>query len=572
MFKALLVAILLLFPVSSFAQIYGAAGLGITSSSNVSGIDSSVPDIILEPSLILGYDARLNHRFGISAAAGFSMNKYLEDNDRSYSSLFAGVTPTYYFLTKETFLATTSSKDSHAVSSTQQVSTVSERIKMLDNWLKAVIPKLPQMRRTLDSSQELLSVVRELLSTTSYTTSVKEIVLGELRSQQAGLEALQSLELENILREWKNLVAQLEATEEESDFLPVEEFDIESEQVAEAKSEQPRPLAPLTTLSTSHLRFRNLSGSDFYVLKDRADLNERTIATSLSLPVSFSHQSNSDLYESYSNDQLWLSLRANAYPTEKLQLSGSIDNISSSHPFDSSYTYVDWRVRGAAKYVLGDHDVSAFEVSYGARNYSSPLSTTIDTSLSQRPGPLVLTAESEFSQLTFGLWHQHFFSETFSMGAILSLVLHPELKGYVTALDSIDPRDALASAEDEFNFDHTQVALFANLRFLDTYDAAFDVTYEDRSYGAIAIRNLPTNSRRPIFQEIIARTEEAARTENWITVTGSLSKIFIFENRVASIFSGLGLEAMLSYTTVEASVEDYNYDSFSASLSAIVYF
>jgi hypothetical protein len=570
MLRWLLVIVALVLPATSFAQFFGAAGLNSLYSSNVSGLDTSLPDFIINPSLILGYDFKTDHRFGFSAAAGVSSFQYTSDADRSYAAIFAGITPTYYFLTTNTFFATASSEDTSKANGEAKVMSVAERITMLDNWLKVVIPKLPRMRATLDSAQELLSVVRELLDETSYTTSVKEIVLSELRTQLSSLVRLNSKELENIVREWHALIERLEQTEEESDFLPVDELDLEDERPVEKQDEPDRPLAPLTTLSTSYINYRNLSSTDFYLLGDRSEATEKSIATSLSLPINWTYQSNSDTFQSYTNHQLSLSLRFNIMPSEDLQFSANVDHIRSAHPFDSLYSNATWRLRAATKLVLSERSIGGMELTYGLRRYHDPWSTTIDTFAPRPPrvNSVTFTTDPRFSQLTAGLWYQYLISDEFTMGAVFSIARHPDLRGSVVS----QSQDYASSAEDEFNFDHTQIAAFLTTRILEKYDLGVDAAFERRHYGSLKIKGLPTYTFNPEINSLIFSTTASTRTESVFTMATSLSRLFIFENKLAGFVTGMGVEALGTYNTTAASIEDYSYDSFTVSLSASAYF
>ncbi|HET6512060.1 MAG TPA: hypothetical protein VFH43_07710, partial [Candidatus Kapabacteria bacterium] len=167
MLRLLPFLLLVLLPVRSLAQFYGAAGLGVTSSSNVSGLDTALPDMILDPSLLLGYDWNVDHRFKLSLFGGGSTSQYRTYTERSSTTLYAGATPTYYLLSKGTFFATVDKKDTANVEAGTKVESIADRLLKLENWIITVRPKLPKMKRTLDSAQELIGVVRELLSTTS---------------------------------------------------------------------------------------------------------------------------------------------------------------------------------------------------------------------------------------------------------------------------------------------------------------------------------------------------------------------------------------------------------------------
>lgn len=576
MLRALPFFLLLLLPARTVAQIYGAAGLGITSSSNVAGLDSAVSDVIIDPSLILGYDWNLDHRFRLGLTTGLSLSQYTSNTERSSSSFFFGVTPTYYLLSTGTFFATVTIKDTSNVESSTKVESVADRLLKLENWIITVRPKLPRMKNTLDSAQELIGVTRELLSTTSYTTSVKEIVLDELRAQLAAIEHHRSLELANITREWKALIARLESIEEESDFLPTDELDIESEEEdAEiAQILQPQtPMAPLTTLSTTYQRFRSMGASDFYLLQDRGNMTERTIATSFSLPISWTRQINSATYENYSNDQLWASLRGSAMPSETLQFAGSFDLISTEYPADLVYSNLEWRLRGSGKIVLSDHALVGLELGYGVRNYSNPLTIPVGPS---GPRQSHITVDSMFSQLHAGAWYQYIVSERLVVGGVVAAAISPELSAYVTTLDRFEDAGradgSLGVADEEYNYNLLSISAFLNSNPIEEIETTLDLSYQLRSYGAVDLGTVRNQAGNVEIQRLIASAANAERTENWIIARVGASRLFLFDDRVLSIFSGIGLDASLTYNTVRASVSTYTYDNTSVTLSAAAYF
>lgn len=576
--RVLPLLLILLLPLPSFAQFYGAAGLGITSSSNVSGLDSSIPDQTIDPNLILGYDWNPGHRFRLGFSVGASGSNYQQHSERSSTNIFAGITPTYYLLSNSTFFATVTNKDTSNAESSAEVGSVSERLLKLENWLITVRPKLPKLKGTIDSSQELIGVTRELLATTAYTTSVKEIVLSELKDQLVRIEAHHSRELANITKEWKALIAKLESIEEESDFLPTDELDLESEdpETTDAESTSDLRLAPLMTMSTTHQRFRNMSASDFYMLKDRGMLTERSIATSFSLPITWSRQTNTTTYENYTNDQLWTSLRVSGMPTDKLQLAGSIDRIGTDHPYDTSYTNTQWRGRASGKLQITDASLIGAEFGYAARTYAHPLSIALDNGPG-KPRSFV-TVGSEFSQYNLGAWFEHFLTEKIVVGGILSASISPSLKAYVNSINTTPgefgqpPDRSVGVADEEFNYDMFSIAGFVNSNLIEEIETTLDIAFQSRSYGAVDLGTVRSKAGNQQIQQLIASASDAERTESWVTASLGASRLFLFDDRLFSLISGFGLDASITYTGVTASVSTYSNDNTSVALSVAAYF
>ncbi|HET6512078.1 MAG TPA: hypothetical protein VFH43_07800, partial [Candidatus Kapabacteria bacterium] len=246
--------------------------------------------------------------------------------------------------------------------------------------------------------------------------------------------------------------------------------------------------------------------------------------------------------------------------------------LSTDHPLDSVYSNNELRLRGSGKVVLSETSILGIELGYGMRTYLDPLSISSERG---SPGPpWVVTVGSEFSQYSVGAWYQHFISEKLVIGGIASAAFAPELKAYVTSVDrggvGLDP--LLGIADEEYNYDLFSIAAFVNSNPIEEIEATLDLTYQHRAYGEVDLGTVRSRPGNQEIQELIASASNANRTENWIIASLGASRLFLFDEPLLSIFSGVGLDASLTFNAVSASVESYSYNSTSITVSAAAYF
>lgn len=537
----------LLVPLDAQGQFYGSASLGTTYSSNAQGLDSAVADLLLEPSIYLGYEY-LRDQLTIDATAGLTPSRYVNETERSYSTLFLSVTPTYRIGT-----ATTSTGTAEALTATIAIL---EQVNATRKDLAAVRSAVRGAERaSLDSAIELLSVIEELLKETSFTSSVKEVVSSELRAQRAGLSRLPSKHRTNVLRSWDALTSLVAKTDAEDDLGEIESSGESRSSVAKSLG-----AASMLALSPTSTRFRYLSSIDFHQRNDASYASSRWLSTLISVPLNLSIQQNQETYERYSNRAYSGGLRLGALLGEALHTLIGLDLLRTTYPNDTVYTNRETRVRAQAKYVLSEKLIGALEVAAGFRNYLSPLQVTYLTR-PPRPQYRTLRASSEFSQFGTGLWLHYLLGEESAVGAVVSLTRSPDLKAYVTTNQDYGILgNAVGIANDEYNYDLSRFMGFYSTS-IGSVDIGVDLTYEHRKYGEVdeAFAN--------ISDETIQTLAGAKRIEGGYQAAVSMSRYYPFSSPVLSVFSALSVDATLLYSVVRSTIEDFEYDNASASVT-----
>jgi hypothetical protein len=81
---------------NSFAQFQGSIGAGVSSSSNIDGLDSSVSDHIISPIVNLGYTFNISALSKVSIGANFAPDYYNANPTHSYEGYSFTATPTFY--------------------------------------------------------------------------------------------------------------------------------------------------------------------------------------------------------------------------------------------------------------------------------------------------------------------------------------------------------------------------------------------------------------------------------------------------------------------------------------------
>lgn len=568
--KAVLaVAMLLLKASIGYGQFYGSLGLGGAYNSNVDNIDTIGSDVVFTPSFTVGYDANINDALRFYISAGAMYDVFTSRSDRSYSTLFAGIVPTYHFLP-----SSTAEPEALANGNAQRTISIRDYIKELAEVIEIVRKQLPTVRPTLDSSLELLSVVDELIATTTYTTSVKEIVLGELRDQLRAIES-RGKPLAPIAERWKLLISRLSTIEADNDLAELEMLISDG-----ASNEETNGIGKviLTSLSPTFVRSQNLTGSDFYPRSRSLTPSIRDRSSYLSLPLHISRQSNSATYSQYSNTDVSASLRFVLRPEGDQQYGFSSEMRNTIFPNDSVYSGTEWRLRAAAKWALSPMFVVGAESFYGAKRYSDPLTIyTRDFQTNRTLRTDSQTVGSSFDQLGFGAFGQYFFGEDVSVGFVGAITRTPSSRAYITDRYDLDTV-TLGLVSDEFNYDMSSLMLFTSLNLSTDLELGVDIRYEHRTYAAAepitsdTLLQRPGGQGQPVPRTIVFDQYGANRIEHGVHLSALVSKSYYFEAPILSVFNSAIFDLGINYSTVASSLDDFSYDSFTAYLTAALNF
>ncbi len=459
---------------------------------------------------------------------------------------------------------------------------------------KARVSELEDLR---DSISDVLSSIGDLLDSIGYSESSAEIMHAELQHLKPRLQELMPL-TKPFHTDPKLLDAAITALDEAkpiSDFLSASATPSTPSSTSEEKKkiigqlsnvegsavsgeEAEAPPAPTLTLVTSSERLRDFGYNEVLVHEDVDDSGATTLATSLTVPISYtSHTATSYTpadsllfganYGGNPNDTKTFAFSAalEGLPSTNFSLRGSYDYTRTTNPFDSVNTNTENRFRLISRFEPGKSTVLFGEASVGFRDYLDPLQVSVVSTVKTgknkgRQDTTTTVVGSKFSQFSYGLGVSQFIGERFVAGGLIAFNKNPNLRAYVTTAQIFQVgksklvRAAVQIADDEYTYNLSRFTIFSVARIFADLDFGADFSYEDRTYGSA------TGPRGGVLQP--GRTE-AARFYNI-----SLSKLIPIENRLAGIFNAALLQAKLELSDVSSSDPQHLY-SYQASVFTI---
>jgi len=466
---------------------------------------------------------------------------------------------------------------------------------------KAQVSQYEDLR---DSISDVLSSVADILDSTGYSESVLEIVIPELIQLRSPMARLmpQTKQSNSDPKLLESAISLLKQAKPQADFLPSAPMPIGPSIQSATDSNAPplkkpqavvtnifhqapkqETIAPTITLISSSTRLRQFGYSDVFVREDADDSGATTLATSLTIPVSFSTHTGisytpSDTllfggnYGGDPNDSRIFSFGAGieGLPSANFSIRGSYDYTRTVYAFDSAYTNTENRICLIPRIAVTNSFVLFPEASFGIRNYLDPIHI-IDTITRVVAGKKdtttrKYTAGSIFTQFSFGLGGAGFLGGRWVVGALIAFNQNPNLRAYISTaafqqvrtksnpLKTVRP--AVQIADDEYTYNLGRYSLFSNARIFLDIDLGTDFSYEHRLYGS-AIG--PKGYVLPGGQ---------GRTEDCRFLNVSLSKLFPFDDNLAGVFNSLLLECLVAYSDVSASDPFYSYNGTNLTLTA----
>ena len=329
------------------------------------------------------------------------------------------------------------------------------------------------------------------------------------------------------------------------------------------------------------------------ILEDLEDSNSTTLATLLTLPISWSSHAATNfstadsnlfggVFEGSPNDYRSLALGAaiESYFSGVASLRGSYDFTKSAYPFDSVYSSSEHRFGMTPRIALGRTTVLFCDASIGFREYLNPLQVTTSQVVQYdsigakghvfhktKDSSVTKAAASKFTQFSYGIGLSQFVGERWVVGCLLASNHNPNLRAYVTTaqVQTVGKkgravRAAVQVADDEYTYDLSRYSVFSNARLPWDLDFGVDCSYEQRSYGsAVGPKGNPLPGGE-------------GRTETGWFVNASLSRLFPFEYRIAGVFNSLTTEAKVEIASVSASQSLYSYQATVVGLTATLGF
>jgi hypothetical protein len=480
---------------------------------------------------------------------------------------------------------------------------------------KARVSELEDLR---DSISDVISTIADLLDSEGYSASTAEAVVSELKEVRPPLIGLmphtKPSNTDTTLLD--AAIHALEQAKPETDFLPTAPspsapptaspetkqlvHSLASIQTTIPGAEAVSASAPIMTLLASNTRLREFGYNDAVIHEDIDDSGATTMATTLTIPVAYtSHVGTESFNPSDSayldslfggnyggnpNDNKMLTFGAafEGITSTNFSLRGSYDFSYDKFAFDSVYSNTENRITLTPRLAAGKTTVFIGEGALGFKQYHNPLAVTqdiksdtieYDTTRGLK-GRIIkitpifkqrtITAQSNFSQLSYGLGVAELLGERWILGALADFNYNPTLRAYVTTaqLATKKVRAAAQVADDEYTYDLSRYSIFTTARIFADLDFGLDFSYEHRLYGA------------EVGPKGAVLFGDSTRVENGEFLNASLSKLIPFENHLIGVFNGLLLEAKLEWDNVISSAESslYNYTLTDVTFTATLTF
>ncbi len=619
----------------SFAQFSGTISAGLNASSNVDGVDTSSPDRILQPGLTLQYLTQFSPITTYTISFSTAPYLYTQTPDHSYSSTIFDAGGSFYLSNLKaireesdqlsadakpapvaqtrpssqsgtppigssppTSSATSASQAQHANESTDSgdsdssdlsdslVANTTSALYLVSGALDSMEFKGKNgdaLSDRRDSASELISTLADLLDSLTFSASVKEVTLDELKDVRPLLIQILagSKQQSRVLQLFDDGVKYLNEAKPQSDFMPIQGVVPTPSQPADGApstgslqrpaipsvkepvqdEEEESPKAPTYTLISATQPFRTLGAQDFDIAENLTDQSATTFASSLQLPFSYEIRRNQPYYNIYDYNALTLEGTFESSPSEKTSLDLTFDYINSNYQNDSVYTNVEDQLRLGVRTLISHSTSLIFEGILGLKNYSTPLAVAPDSTNKLKK---VATVPSSFFQYTFGAGIVHAAGESASFGMLFTISTNPVLRAYVDQLGKLSQRQAASTSDDQYTYNLSRAMVFVQDKIFWGLILAIDVAGEHRKYGSV-VKKVTDN---------ITRLSGADRTERSLIANAGLTKEFSFEDaRALSLFTDIALTATLGYTTVAAQLPSgaafplYTYDDTEVGIS-----
>jgi len=605
-----------------YAQFQGTISAGMISSSNVEGLDTSAPDRIVQPGISLQYLTQFSPVATYKLSASMNPYFYTQNNLHTYYSSQFGIGASYYLtnlqairaeangsgvesvasLGKESNAQTTvassnhtsqqasqtaSSNDRPATSNEEGTSPADSLIVNATIDLYLVSGALDSLEFTgkdvgvlsdqRDSASQIISTLADLLDSLSFTQSVKEVSVSELKEIRPLIEhVLAGLKpRDRILLILDRSINDLEKAKPESDYLPTQSSllpdsssglnmalltdswqrtTVISEPAATYQSDDEPPKAPIFTLIPATMPFRNLGAQDFDIPANLADAGATTFASSLQLPVTFEIRRDQPFYKIYNYSALTIEGTYENLPSHSTTLDLTYDLTNSTYFDDSIYSSIEHQIRLGTRTLLSQTTALFAEGIIGIKHYVTPLTVLPDsTNKLKRPS----TVASSFFQYSLGLGLMHSISDAVLFGGLFTFSTNPTLRAYIDQIGNLSQRRATGISDDQYTYNLVRLMAFIQAKIFWGMMLNFDLSEEHRKYGSVVNR----------VTDRVTLLTGADRTERGVFTNFSLMKVFSFvDDRALSLFSDISVAGNIGYSAVSAFLPSggnfplYSYD------------
>ncbi len=561
---------------TAYSQFSGSVSAGINNSSNVTGTDTAAADNIFTPAITIQYIIPFCDPFSITFGASATSNLYTESPDRSYEVYNLTGKGEYYFLSplpkkpKEDSQQQVQQSTNKAAVKQQQVSaapdsiaTLAIRLSNMSDALDSVdIDTLGIDEDSIDAASDLkdslsesILAISQILTTESFTESIQEVLLEEI---QADLLLIKQIPLQQTIKDQtlatlQQTKHQLQKSPAPSDIVslnppPTETTSLPQKITEELHITVLKEDAPLFTIVNPETEITAFSSLDVSLKDDIAPRTAKTLATSISLPLSYEAQVNRDSYSVFSYSQYYLRPQLQFYPSSEMSVGTQYEFSQTAYPNDTLFTYSQHALCLDSRLELNSWLVLGAQVSFKNRTYKYP---PIDSVIRiPRAGLVPVYDDGTFTRTEFGITTTAIASDVLTVGIGGAFSRASELRPY---FHDLQLRSVIGgpAADDEFSYELSKLFIYSSSRLVWDITAAVDLSFEYRKYG-----------RGTMLTKQAQRFDD--RNDHALSAQLDFSYDIFFNERLFSLFETITPELNLQYSKFNSSIKQYRYHDLAA--------
>ena len=607
------------------AQFNGSFTVSVYRSTNVEGRDSATPDNVFNPSIDLLYNWDISNPTSIRFEATVTPNLYQVVPARSYLKSFLSATGSFYLSNIEdnpnTVFATvppvisshpeTRTNVPHEPDTAQvaiiikpapldiprscsvKLVTVSELLDSFEIDKKGLSDdSLDNASDLKDSVSESVLALSEILSGQVFTESIADVVLSEILNQKKifAQAPMENARKEEINKDFDDITALLKEGKPQSDILPIPKHAVTLEtptsasngsstlstqnliaqalahvQAEDKEADIPNESnSPFFSLINSQTEFKDISSQDILLREDLAPFSKKTLATLLSIPISLETQSNQGVYKSYGYSQLEFKPRLDLYFGKNVGLGTTYDLSVLQFPYDSIHINdgienkfrLDSRIEATAGFVV------TIEGGISTKNYDHPLKYYVP--IKGKPDKLETTSVN-YSHYFLGAGLVFFPLNGLTFTVAGTTTRSSTLRPYLidSTLRGLTGRSRIGGTQndDEYSYNLSRGSIFMLWQIFWDLKFSLDLSYEYRNYTNQQLARVATKiNSRP--------TPITVKRDDYGPQFGfDLSKEFLFDSRLISIFYSFTPVVDIQSSNYTSSVKLFSYRDVTTTLS-----
>jgi hypothetical protein len=550
------------------AQFAGSITVSGYRATNVEGRDSATPDNVFNPTLDLLYNWNISDPVALKFEATITPNLYQEVKSRSYVKNYLSAIGNFYLsdiadipkppphpippaqnqpkqtepnipgrsdTSKPVMIIKPARTDPSQIASAK-LAKISELLDSFEiNKVGLNDDSIDVASDLKDSVSESVLALSEILTTQIFTEAIANVVANEVGKQkkifsQVSIKPEHKVEIGKLLDDVLDI---LSGEKPQSDILPMpkpsatiettgtistpssatESNDILTQALAHLQSEAGNTSvtsgenAPVMTIINSQTELKDFSSQDILLLEDIIPITKKTLATLLSIPVSFETQNNKGAYIGYSYRDIELNPRLDLYFGKTFALGTTYELTNTKFPNDTAHLNdgtvnklrLDSRIDVTPGFVIVP------ELGIGFKSYDLAIQYSKLSPVKGRPLTLFtlkVTTPTSYHHIFFGGALIGFPSNSICVGVSEALTRSSDLRPYL--FDSVltqKSRIGGTVTDDEYSYDLTRESIFFIWNIVWGIRFSLDLSYENRHYanveiGRRALRLPATNIQR----------------------------------------------------------------------------